>query len=51
VLCHPDHWNLGNFALRPYKILGELDAMFNEQKLTGIGTLNFQVCTDLTMND
>jgi len=39
VLCHPDHWNLGNFQLRPYKIVGEIDAMFNNRKMTGIGTL------------
>lgn len=51
VLCHPDHWNLGNFALRPYKIMGELDAMFNKTKLTGIGTLEFQVCTNLVLNN
>lgn len=50
ILCHPDHWNLGNFALRPYKIAGELDAMFNKTKLTGIGEVNFEVCTDLTMD-
>ena len=51
VLCHPDHWNLGDFALRPYKIVGEIDAMLNKQKLTGIGTLNFLGCDDLTLND
>ena len=27
ILCHPDHWNMGNFALRPYKIAGEIDGM------------------------
>lgn len=51
VLCHPDHWNLGNFQLRPYKIIGEIDAMFNKQKLTGIGTLHFLGCNDLVLND
>lgn len=51
ILCHPDHWNLGNFSLRPYRIVGELDAMFNNKKMTGIGTLQFSVCTNLTLND
>jgi hypothetical protein len=37
ILCHPDHWNLGNFQLRPHKIAGEIDSMFNKKKLTGIG--------------
>ena len=36
ILCHPDHWNLGNFQLRPYKIAGEIDGMFNNSKMTGI---------------
>lgn len=51
VLCHPDHWNLGNFQLRPYKIIGCIDAMFNNQKMTGIGELQFIGCTDLVLNE
>ena len=39
IVCHFDQWNLGNFALRPYKIAAEIDSMFNNKKLTGIGTL------------
>lgn len=51
ILCHPDHWNLGNFQLRPQKIAGELDAMFNNQKLTGIGTLQLVQGGNLTLNN
>lgn len=51
IFCHPDHWNLGNFALRPYKIAGELDAMFNKQKMTGIGKLQFIGAQNLVLND
>lgn len=51
ILCHPDHWNLGNFQLRPYKIAGELDAMFNKVKLTGIGETEFLGARNLVMND
>lgn len=40
ILCHPDHWMLNDFKLRPYKIAGEIDAMLNKKKLTGIGELN-----------
>ena len=32
---------MGNMQLRPYKIAAELDTMFNEAKLTGIGKLQF----------
>lgn len=41
IYNHSDGWNLGDFTLRPYAIAGEIDAMFNEKKLTGIGTLKF----------
>lgn len=50
ILCHPDHWNMGNFALRPYKIAGEIDGMLADQKLTGIGTLQFFGCDNLVLN-
>ena len=51
ILCHPDHWSLGNFQLRPYKIAGEIDAMINNQKMTGIGTLQFVGANNLVLND
>lgn len=51
ILCHPDHWNLGNFQLRPHKIVGELDAMFNKQKMSGIGTPQFLTSKNITLND
>lgn len=51
ILCHPDHWNLGNFRLRPYRIAGELDAMFNNSKMVGIGELQFINATRLTENE
>lgn len=50
ILCHPDHWHLGNFALRPYRIAGEIDEMFDNENLTGIGTLQFLGCDNLVMN-
>lgn len=51
ILCHPDHWNLGNFQLRPHKIAGEIDAMINGQKLTGIGDIQFLDGHNLVLND
>ena len=51
ILCHPDHWNMGNFQLRPYKIAGEIDAILNKQKLTGIGQINFVTGNNLLLND
>ena len=51
ILCHPDHWNLGNFQLRPHKIAGEIDAMLNGERLTGIGVLNLIGGNNLVLND
>ena len=41
ILCHFDNWDLGDFDLRPYRIAGEIDAMLDKARLTGIGILNF----------
>ena len=41
IICHYDQWQLKDFALRPYKIAAEIDTMFCNKKLTGIGTLEF----------
>lgn len=51
ILCHPDHWNMGDFQLRPHKIAGEVDAMLDGQKLTGIGEVHFVGGTNLVLND
>lgn len=51
VVCHYTQWQLKDFALRPFKIGAEIDAMFNGQKLTGIGELNFLGATQVNYND
>ena len=51
ILCHPDHWNLGNFQLRPYKIAGEIQKLFNKKKMTGIGTMQFDTGDTLVLNE
>ena len=43
-------WNIGDFRLRPYRIAGEIDAMFNNERLTGIGKLNFLAGNQITLN-
>lgn len=50
ILCHPDHWLLEDFALRPYKIAGEVDGLFNKAKLSGIGTFQFLGGDNLMLN-
>lgn len=51
IICHFDQWQLKDYALRPYKIAGELDSMFNLKKLTGIGYLEFLGGTQITLTD
>lgn len=41
IVCHLDLWSLGDFQLRPYKIAGELDYLFADKRLTGIGKIEF----------
>ena len=51
IICHFDQWNLKDYALRPYKIAGEIDSMFNNKYLTGIGTLNFLGANQMILTD
>lgn len=41
IICHFDQWQMKDFQLRPYRIAAELDSMFSNRHLTGIGTLQF----------
>ena len=51
IICHFDQWQLRDFELRPYKIAAELDSMFNEKHLTGIGKLEFLGANQMILTD
>ena len=51
IICHFDQWKLKDFQLRPYKIAGIIDSMFNNQKLTGIGTVKFAGGSQIVVSD
>ena len=51
IICHFDQWQLKDFALRPYKIAAEIDSMFNNAHLTGIGELQFIGATQIILTD
>ena len=51
IICHFDQWHMKDFSLRPYKIAAELDTMFNEKHLTGIGTLQFLGANQMILTD
>ena len=46
-----DQWKLKDFQLRPYKIAAEIDSMFNDKHLTGIGKLEFLGANQMILTD
>lgn len=50
IICDLDTWNLGDYRLRPILIAGEIDNMFNDKRLTGIGKLEFYGFTQNILN-
>lgn len=50
IACPYDEWLLNARSLRPYLIMQEIDIMFNEAKLAGIGTLQFWRADNLTLS-
>ena len=51
IICHFDQWQMKDFQLRPYRIAAEIDTMFNNQHLTGIGTLQFLGANQIILTD
>ena len=51
VICHFGQWHLKDFQLRPYRIAAEIDSMFDNQHLTGIGELHFMGASQIILND
>lgn len=41
VACPYDEWVLNDKSLRPYLLMQEIDDMFNQAQMAGIGTLQF----------
>ena len=51
IICHFDQWPLEDFKLRPYRIAAEIDSMFDNKHLTGIGTLQFLGANQMILTD
>lgn len=51
IICHFDQWQLNDFKLRPFRIAAEIDTMFNNKHLSGIGTLEFHRTVHEVLND
>ena len=50
IACPYDEWLLNDQSLRPYLIMQKVDELFNEQKLSGIGNLQFWRADALTLS-
>lgn len=50
IACPYDEWILNDQSLRPYLIMEEIDKMFNQRKLKGIGNLEFVRADALTLS-
>lgn len=51
IFCHTDYWDLDNYQLRPLKIVGYIDGILNETKLSGIGKFHFMGCNELILDE
>ena len=51
IICHTDHWDLGNYRVRPLKIAGYIDGILNNARLSGIGRFQFMACDQLVLNE
>jgi hypothetical protein len=50
IICHTDNWIMDDYMLRPFKIMHEIDNMFNNKKLNGIGKTQFVSATSLVLS-
>lgn len=50
VVCPYEEWLIDEDNLRPYLLMQEIDGMFNQAKLSGIGKLQFSHCVPLTLS-
>ncbi|MCD8210471.1 MAG: hypothetical protein LUC37_02875 [Prevotella sp.] len=51
VVCHTDYWDIGNYRVRPLKIVGYIDGLLNNIRLSGIGTFQFAGCNELVLDE
>ena len=51
IISNLDYWDIGNFRQRPIKIMGYIDGLLNNHRLSGIGTLHFIGAGELSVDD
>ena len=51
ILCNTDVWKLSDYTPRPYYIMNEIDDMFNDTKMRGIGPTSFIGAAPIKVNE
>ncbi len=51
ILCHPDNWLMDDYMFRPFKIMQELDSLFNEAKIDSLGPVTFSSARQMLINE
>lgn len=51
VISHISQWDIGNYCQRPIKIVGYIDTILNNSKLSGIGNLAFISCNEIVLSE
>lgn len=51
VICHTDYWALDDYQIRPLKIVGFIDGILNNTRLSGIGKFHFMGCNELILDE
>ena len=49
-ISHIDLWDLGDYRLRPVKIMGFIDGILDGSRLSGIGTFQFYSADMIHLN-
>ena len=50
IICPFDEWLIEEESLRPYLLMQQIDNLFNEHKLSGIGNLKFERAEELIIS-
>lgn len=51
IICPTNDWDIGNFQLRPLKIMGYIDGLLDKQRLSGVGEFNFLGASECILDE
>lgn len=51
IICPADSWVMDDYMLRPFKIMQEIDSLFNLSKLHSLGPVTFTSANQIVINE